>query len=71
MTGKIALDLYKTPNIHRTLNICKVLNIRKILPLLDDRNETRGVSEARENKTGRPVLDAEEVTVLPSTNAKG
>ena len=30
-----------------------------------------GVSEAREDKAYRPILDAEEVTILPSTNAKG
>jgi hypothetical protein len=28
-------------------------------------------SKVREDKAGRPVLDAEEVTVLLSTNAKG
>ena len=59
------------PDIRKTLGLRKVLNIRKILPLLDDRNGTHGVSEARENKAGRPVLDAEEVTVSPSINAKG
>ena len=58
-TGRTALDL------------CKVLNIRKILPLLDDRNGIYGVSEAREDKAGRPVLDVEEVTISPSMNVKG
>ena len=29
------------------------------------------VSEAREDKASRPVLDTEEVTVLLSTNVKG
>jgi hypothetical protein len=53
-----------------TLNIRKVLDIRKILLLLDDRNGTYGVSEVREDKACRPVLDAGEVTVSPSTNAK-
>jgi hypothetical protein len=52
-------------------NIHKALNIRKILLLLDDRNGTHGVSEAREDKADRPVLDVEEVTILLSTNAKG
>ena len=53
------------------LNIRKALDIRKILLPLDGRNGTHGVSEAREDKAGRPVLDAEEVTVSLSTNAKG
>jgi hypothetical protein len=57
-TGRTALDLRKA------------LNIRKILLLLDDRNGTYRVSEAREDKASRPVLDAEDVTVLPSTNIK-
>ena len=30
-----------------------------------------GVSKVREDKACRPVLDVEEVTVSPSTNAKG
>jgi hypothetical protein len=59
------------PDIRRTLNIRKALNIRKILLLLDDRNGTHGVSEVREDKAYRPVLGTEEVTILPSTNAKG
>ena len=29
------------------------------------------VSKVREDKAYRPILDAEEVIVLPSTNAKG
>ena len=29
------------------------------------------VSKVREDKAYRPVLDAEEVTILPSINAKG
>ena len=65
------INLRKALNIRKTLNLRKVLNIRKILPLLDDRNGIYRVSEARENKAGRPVLDAEEVTVSPSINAKG
>ena len=71
MTGRTALDLRKTPNIRRTLNIRKVLNIRKILLPLDGRSGTHGVSKARKDKAGGPVLDAEEVTVLLSSNAKG
>ena len=55
----------------KTLDLYKTLDIRKVLLLLDDRNGTHGVGEAREDKASRPVLDAEEVTVLPSTNAKG
>jgi hypothetical protein len=58
-------------DIRRVLNIRKVLDIRKTLLPLDGRNGTHGVSKAREDKAGRPVLDAEEVTVSPSTNAKG
>ena len=65
------LNLRITLDIRITLNIRKVLDIRKILLPLDSRNRTYGVSEARENKACRPVLDAEEVTVSPSTNAKG
>ena len=48
----------------------KILDIRKILLLLDDRSRTYKVSKAREDKAGGPVLDAEKVTVLPSTNIK-
>ena len=62
---------HKTLNLCRTVDLCKVLNIRKILLLLDDRNGTHGVSEAREDKACRPVLDVEEVTVSLSTNVKG
>ena len=54
-------------NIYKTFNLRKALDIRKILLLLDNRNR---VSEAREDKASGPILDAEEVTVLPSTNAK-
>ena len=70
-TGRIVPDLYRTPDLRRTLNIRKVLNIRKILPPLDGRSRTEEVSKAREDKACRPILDAEEVTVLLSTNAKG
>ena len=64
------LDLRKTINIYKILNIRKALNIRKILLPLDGRNGTHGVSKARESKAGRPVLDAEGVTILSSTNVK-
>ena len=71
MTGKTALDLCKTSNICRTLNIRKVLNIRKILLPLDGCSGMYGVSKAREDKAGEPILDIEEVTILLSLNAKG
>jgi hypothetical protein len=58
-------------NIRKTFDLRKALDIRKILLPLDDRNGTYGVSEAHEDKAGRPVLDVEEVTILLSTNAKG
>ena len=61
---------YRTVNIHRTINIRRTLNIYKILLPLDGRNGTYGVSEAREDKACRPVLDMEEVTVSLSTNVK-
>jgi hypothetical protein len=64
-TDRTALDLRKTLNIH------KVLNIRKILPPLGGCSRTYRVSEVRKDKACRPVLDAEEVTVLPSINTKG
>ena len=48
----------------------RTLDIRKILLPLDGRNGTHGVSEIREDKASRPVLDAEEVTVLLSTSVK-
>ena len=70
-TSKRAPDLHKTVDLRKVLDIRKTPDIRRILPLLDDRNGTHGVSEAREDKAGRPVLDAEEVTVLLSMNAKG
>jgi hypothetical protein len=76
-TSRIALDLRKTFdirtifNIRKTPNLRKALDIRKILPPLDGRSRTHGVSKAREDKAGGPVLDAEEVTILLSSNAKG
>ena len=70
-TGGTAPDIRRTPDLRRTLNIRKVLDIRKILLHLDDRSGTHGVSKVREDKACRPVLDVEEVTVLPSMNAKG
>ena len=63
-TGRIA------PNIRKTPDLYKVLNIRKILLPLDGRSGTHGVSKVREDKASGPVLDAEEVTVSPSTNVK-
>jgi hypothetical protein len=65
------LDLRKTPDIRKTFDLRKVLNIRKILLLVDGRNGTHGASKVREDKADGPALDAEEVTVLLSTNAKG
>jgi hypothetical protein len=65
------IDLYKTVNIHKTLNIRKALDIRKTLLLLDGRNRTYRVSKVCKDKAYRPVLDAEEVTVLLNTNTKG
>ena len=70
-TGRIALNLYRTPDLYRTLNIHKVLNIRKILLPLDGRSRTYEISKVREDKACRPVLGAEEVTVLLSINTKG
>ena len=64
-TGRTVLDVRKTPNLR------KVLNIRKILLPLDGLSGTYRVSKVREDKAYRPVLDAEEVTVLLSTNTKG
>jgi hypothetical protein len=66
-----APDLRRTLNIHKALDLRKALDIRKILLPLDGRNGTHGVSKVREDKARGPVLDAEEVTVSPSTNAKG
>ena len=57
-TGRTAPDIRKT------------LDIRKILLPLDGRNGTHRVSKIREDKADGPVLDAEEVTVSPSTNVK-
>ena len=63
-------DLRRTPNLRRTLNIRKALNIRKVLLPLDGLSGTYGVSKVREDKACRPVLDAEEVTVLLSTSIR-
>ena len=68
---------YKTVNLHKALNIRKVPNIRrtpnirKILLPLDGRSGTHRVSKVRKDKASRPVLDAEEVTILLSINSKG
>jgi hypothetical protein len=72
-TGQTAPKLplfHKTVSLHKTLDIHKTPNIRKILLPLDGRNGTYEVSKVREDKAYRPVLDAEEVTVSLSTNAK-
>jgi hypothetical protein len=76
-TGGTAPDIRRTPDLRKTLdlrinlNLRKALDIRKILLPLDDRSRTYEVSKVREDKAYRPVLDAEEVTVSPSTNVKG
>ena len=76
-TGRIALNLRKTSDIcttfsiRKTPNLHKALNIRKILLPLEYRSRTYRVSKVREDKASRPILDAEEVTVLLSTNVKG
>ena len=76
-TGRIALNLRKTSDIcttfsiRKTPNLHKALNIRKILLPLDGLSGTHRVSKVREDKACIPVLDAEEVTILLSTNAKG
>ena len=64
------LDIRKALNIRKALDLRKTFDIRKILLPLDGYSRTHGVSKAREDKAGRPVLDTEEVTVLPSTNTK-
>ena len=69
-TGRRAFDLRKILNLRKALNLCKALNIRKILLLLNDRSGMYRVSKVCKDKAGRPVLDAEEVTILLSTNAK-
>ena len=63
--------LYKTVDLRRTVDIRRTLNIRKVLLPLDDRSGAHRVSKVREDKASGPVLDAEEATVSPSTNAKG
>jgi hypothetical protein len=55
----------------KTINLRKTINIRKILLPLDGLSGTYRVSKVREDKAYRPVLDAEEVTILLSINAKG
>ena len=64
-TGGTAPDIRKTPDLRKTLDL------RMTLLLLDDRSRTYEVSKVREDKACRLVLDAEEVTVSLSTNAKG
>ena len=61
---------YKTVDLRKALNIRKTVDIRKILLPLDGHSRTYGVSKARKDKANGPVLDAEEVTVSPSTSVK-
>jgi len=65
------VNIYKILNLRKALNLCRTPDIRKILLPLDGRNRTYRVSKARKDKADKPVLDAEGVTVSPSTNAKG
>jgi len=65
-----ALDLRKTFAIYTIFNIRKTLDIRKVLLPLGGRSRTYRVSKGREDKADGPVLDAEEVTISPSTNVK-
>ena len=67
-TGRTVPEL---PLFRKILDIRKTPDIRKILLPLDGLSGTHRVSKAREDRACRPVLDAEEVTVLLSTNAKG
>ena len=53
------------------LNIRKTFNIYKILLPLDGRSWIYRVSKVYEDKACRPVLDAEEVTILLNLNTKG
>ena len=69
-TGGTAPDIRRTPDLRRTLNIRKALDTRKVLLPLDGRSGTYGVSKVRKDKASRPVLDAEEVTILPSTSIR-
>jgi hypothetical protein len=64
-------NMRRTLDIRKALDLRKTLDIRKILLPLDGRSGTHGAGRVREDKAGRPVLDAEEVTVSPSTNVKG
>jgi hypothetical protein len=64
------VSLRKTLDIRKILDIRKTPDIRKILLPLDGRNGTYEVSKVCEDKACRPVLDAEEVTISLSTNAK-
>ena len=67
------VDPRKALNIRKTFDIRKTLNLHRILLPLDGRNGTHGVSKMTRGlaQACRPVLDAEEVTVSLSTNAKG
>ena len=61
----------KTFNLYKTFNIRTIFNIRKIPPPLDGYSRTYKVSKVRKDKAYRPILNAEEVTISPSINAKG
>ena len=60
-------NIFIIPNLYRTLNIRKVLDICKTILPVDERSGTYRVSK---DKTNRPVLDAEEVTVSLSISVK-
>ena len=64
-------NIRKTPDLYRALDIRKVPNIRKILLPLDGRNGIYRASKVYKDKANGPALDAEEVTILLSTNIKG
>jgi len=61
---------YKAINFYKTIDLYKALNIYKILLFLNSRSRIYGVSETREDKASRTVLDVEEVITLLSISAK-
>jgi len=65
-------NIRKTFDLRRTLNLREALNIRKILLPLDGHSGAHRVSRMARGlvQAGGPILDAEEVTVSPSTNIK-
>jgi len=64
------INLYRICDLYKTLNIYKVPNIREILLPLDGRNGTHRVSKVYKDKASRPILDAEEVTILLNISVK-